>query len=141
ARRRGFEAHALRNNVPRVRQAVHEVVAHLRRLNADILCCHGYKPDVIGWRAARLTGIPVVSVSHGWTAVTLKVRMYESLDRLVLRWMDKVVGVSEAQAEKGPRPGFPAEHVWALCNAMGGEAFAASEPAYFHRLPTMCAVP
>src|SRR5256885_6207076 len=48
ARRRGFEAHALRNNVPRVRQAVHELVAHLRRLNADILCCHGYKPDVIG---------------------------------------------------------------------------------------------
>src|SRR5206468_1530529 len=102
----------------------------LRRLKADILCCHGYKPDVIGWRAARLAGIPVISVSHGWTAVTLKVRLYEALDRWVLRFMDMVVGVSAAQAEKVRRAGVPAERVTVIRNAVAAEAFATPEPAY-----------
>jgi len=64
-----------------LRSAAREVSARLRDLGADILTCSGYKPDVVGWLAARKLGIPVISVSHGWTAATLKVRCYEALDR------------------------------------------------------------
>src|SRR5262245_61386355 len=100
ARRNGFEAVALEKNYPHVNQAVREVAGHLRRVRAGVVCCNGYKPDVIGWLAARRARVPVVSVSHGWTAATLKVRLNEALDRLVLRWMDRTVCVSERQAEK-----------------------------------------
>src|SRR5262249_11028720 len=94
ARQRGFEARALKYNVQRPTRAVQEVRDHLQRVRADVLCCSGYKPDLIGWVAARRAGVPVVSISHGWTAATVKVRLNEMLDRLVLRWMDSTICVS-----------------------------------------------
>src|SRR5260221_14461539 len=67
ARRRGFEAAALEHNTPHFAALVRELTHHLRELRADVLCCHGYKPDLVGVLAARRRGIPVVAVSRGWT--------------------------------------------------------------------------
>jgi len=122
-RRQGCDGKMLEHNAPRVAACVGEVVGELRRLNADILCCSGYKPDLIGWLAARRAGIPVVCVSHGWTAVTWKVRRYEALDRLVLRRVDAVVCVSKAQAEKVRRAGVPDAKVIVIPNGIDEEAF------------------
>src|SRR3954470_1401225 len=52
-RRHGFRGVELQNNTPRFGACVREVAAELRRLGADLLCCSGYKPDLVGWRAAR----------------------------------------------------------------------------------------
>src|SRR5262249_18776633 len=76
-RRHGFEAVTLRHNFPNVCRAAAEVAGHLRRVRADVVCCSGYKPDILGWWAARQAGVPVVSISHGWTAATWKVRVNE----------------------------------------------------------------
>jgi glycosyltransferase involved in cell wall biosynthesis len=128
ARAQGFEALALRHDTPRYRAAVHELAGHLRRLRADVLCCNGYKPDIMGWRAARQVGIPVISISHGWTAATLKVRLNEALDRLILRWMDRVVCVSEGQAAKVRRAGVAAERAVVIRNAIRLEPYANPNP-------------
>jgi glycosyltransferase involved in cell wall biosynthesis len=126
--RHGFEGWALAHNFPHVARAAREVARELRCLRADVVCCSGYKPDLIGWLAARQAGVPCVSVSHGWTSATLKVRVYETLDRLVLRWMDAVVCVSEAQAVKVRQAGAPPERVVVIRNAVGTEAFAEPDP-------------
>src|SRR5687767_8719454 len=89
----GFEGIRLRNNTPYLPAAVREVTDHLHR--ADVLCCSGYKPDIVGLFAARRAGVPVVSVAHGWTSATWKVRLNEMVDRFAMRWMDKVVCVSQ----------------------------------------------
>jgi glycosyltransferase involved in cell wall biosynthesis len=133
-REAGFEGQALEHNFPQVSRAVREVAEELQRRRADVVCCSGYKPDVIGWRAARKAGIPVVSVSHGWTAATWKVRVYEGLDRLVLRWMDSVVCVSLAQARRVRSALVPGRKIVVIRNAVGAEAFAAPDPAYRQRL-------
>src|SRR6266436_4167217 len=65
--RAGFARKLLIHNTPRYFACVREVEQELRRLNADLLCCSGYKPDLVGWRAARRGGVPVISISHGWT--------------------------------------------------------------------------
>jgi glycosyltransferase involved in cell wall biosynthesis len=129
ARRHGLEARALAHDTPHYRAAVQELAGHLRRLRADVLCCNGYKPDIIGWLAARQVGVPAVAVSHGWTAATLKVRLNEALDRLILRWMDRVVCVSEAQAAKVRRAGVPAERAVVIRNAVHPERYAHPDPA------------
>lgn len=95
---RGYEAFALRNDFPKVLAAVSELAAALR--NCDLLLCHGYKANVLGRLAARRVGIPCIAVSRGWTGENRKVRFYEWLDRRVLHLMDRVVCVSEGQAEK-----------------------------------------
>src|SRR3954466_15253420 len=53
ARADGFEAIELKENFPHLGRAIAEVAGELRRLKADVLCCSGYKPDLIGWRGAR----------------------------------------------------------------------------------------
>ncbi len=130
----GFEGLVLENNMPHVRACIHEVAAQLRTLKADILICSGYKPDIIGWRAARKVGIPVVAVAHGWTAATLKVRFNETIDRIVMRWMDAVVCVSEAQARRVRRALVPQRKIEVIRNAIAGESFAEPDPTYGDKL-------
>jgi glycosyltransferase involved in cell wall biosynthesis len=136
ARRNGFEAVGLDNDTPRLRAAVREVAGHLGRLGADVLCCHGYKADLLGRAAARRAGIPAVAVSRGWTGETFRVRLYERLDRFHLRWMDHVVCVCEAQAQKVRRCGVKPERVSVIANAIDPDRFADPDPrarAKLHR--------
>lgn len=121
--RHGYEGKSLVYNTPHFFACVREVADELRRLKADLLCCSGYKPDLVGWRAARRAGVPVVSVSHGWTSATWRVRCYEKLDKVVLRWMDAVVCVSKAQADKVRAAGVAEGKIAVIQNAIGAEAF------------------
>lgn len=130
ARHQGFEAIELIENAPRLHRAAREIANHLLRVGADVLCCNGYKPDVIGWRAARLAGVPVVAVSHGWTAATLKVRLNEAIDRLVLRCMDRVVCVSAAQAARVRRAGVHPDRIVVIRNAIDTKSFERPDPSY-----------
>jgi len=128
-RRRGYPGELLTHNMPDLRACVAEVTAKLRELRADLLCCSVYKPDIVGWFAARRAGIPVVAVSHGWTAHTWKVRLNEAIDRWALRRMDAVVCVSEGQAGKVRRAGVPGDRVIVIHNAVGDEAFTGPDAA------------
>jgi glycosyltransferase involved in cell wall biosynthesis len=130
AERHGFQALALKANTPHMRAAVSEVAGHLRRLRADVLTCSGYKPDLIGWLAARQVGIPVVAVAHGWTAATLKVRLYETVDRLILRWLDAVVCVSEAQGRRMRQAKVPEKKIAVIRNAIDADACPEPDPQY-----------
>src|SRR5262245_1035282 len=51
--RRGLEGRALDHNFPHLPSAIAEVADRLLDFEADVLFCHGYKADLIGWRAAR----------------------------------------------------------------------------------------
>lgn len=123
ARRQGADAAAVEHDTPRFRDAVRDVAAHLQKRKADVLLCHGYKANVLGRLAARAVGVPAVAVSRGWTGESWRVRVYESIDRLHLRWMDRVVCVSEAQAAKARRAGPPADRVRVIYNAVDPERF------------------
>ena len=107
----GQETVTLCHDTPHLPAMVRELTSRLRELDADILCCHGYKADIVGLLAARRACVPVIAMSHGWTAETWKVRIYEALDRACLRRMDRVVCVSEGQAEKVRRAGVRPDRV------------------------------
>ena len=57
----------------------------------------------------------------------MKVRLYEALDRLVLRWMDAVVCVSEAQAVKVRRTRARPENIQVIKNAVSLEQFGKAD--------------
>jgi len=84
----------------------------------QVVHCHGYHGDLVGWWAASRSGLPLVSTVHGFTGGDLKGRLYESLDRWVLRRFDAVVSVSRplgAQLEAG---GIGAGRVHVVPNAL-----------------------
>jgi glycosyltransferase involved in cell wall biosynthesis len=134
AGRQGVEAAALANDTPRVRAAVAELAGELERRKADVLLCNGYKAAILGRPAARRVGVPAVAVSRGWTGESGRVRLYEAIDRLHLRWMDHVVCVAEAQARKARRAGARPERVRVIHNAVDPERFEDLDPSYRDRM-------
>ena len=114
----GVEARMIGHANPRFLAMIADIMAELRTLRADALVCHGYKADLIGWIAARRLGIPVLSVSRGWTGHTWKVRLNEALDRWILRYMDRVVCVSEGQSAKVRRAGVSVDRIRVIRNAI-----------------------
>ena len=134
ARAAGFDAAELTHDTPNLRAAVRELTAFVRGNFADILVTHGYKSNLLGRPAARLAGIPIASVSRGWTGENLKVWCYEAVDRVHLRFMDRVVCVSSGQAERVRRAGVPPERVRVIRNAARLRAFAGPDPATRDRL-------
>lgn len=98
----GVETHCIRT-APRAYVAQADAVRSQLR-NGDVLHTHGYQADVVGWLAAR-RGAPrprvaLVSTNHGYAGGSLRNRIYEWIDRRVLRHVDTVIAVSEGNAAK-----------------------------------------
>jgi glycosyltransferase involved in cell wall biosynthesis len=140
-RRQGFGAITLESDTPHLRAATRDLTRNLEKLGTDVLLCHGYKANLLGRIAARRRGIPAVAVSRGWTGESLRVRVYETLDRLHLRWMDRVVAVSEAQATRVRRCGVRPEAVRLVHNAIDAERFTTLDPAYEAKLRRLFRTP
>jgi len=116
-------ARMLEHGNPHFIRVIADVTRELRERRADVLICHGYKADLLGWVAARLLGVRVVSVSRGWTSHTPKVRFNEGLDRWILRHMDRVVCVSDGQADKVRRAGVRPDRLRVIHNAIDTSRF------------------
>jgi glycosyltransferase involved in cell wall biosynthesis len=61
----------------------------------DLLHTHGYFADIIGIPAARSLGIPVLSTCHGFIENDSNLWIYNRLDRLLLRFANRIIAVSE----------------------------------------------
>ncbi len=125
ARAQDFKAVAIANDTPHLFAAGREVRSLLRSVPADMLICHGYKAGFLGLFAARQVGIPVVAVSRGWTGESAKIRLYESIDRRILRCMDRVACVSHGQAAKVRCAGVRQDRTVVIHNAIRCERFDA----------------
>lgn len=125
----GFIGIELRHDTPRFLGATNEIQTLIKSHAIDVLVCHGYKAGLLGWWSARRAGIPVMAVSRGWTSENRKVRFYEAIDKRVLRWMDQVICVSQAQADKVRRCGVRAGRIVVIPNAIDSQRFAQVDPA------------
>jgi glycosyltransferase involved in cell wall biosynthesis len=119
----GIDARMLDRGNPHFIGIIAEIARELRARRADVLICHGYKADLLGWVAARFVGVSVISVSRGWTSHTRKVRFNEALDRWILHHMDRVVCVSDGQAAKVRRAGVHADRIRVIRNAIDASRF------------------
>lgn len=118
ARKVGCEAHSLAFDTPKLWAALKELKGLLREYKPDILCCHGYKADILGLVATRRTGTAAIAISRGWTGENRRVRVYERLDRMALRLFKKVVCVSEGQARKVKKAGVSPSRIVVIANAV-----------------------
>lgn len=122
----GFVGERIAADTPHWLRAIRDIAARLVKLRADVLLCHGYKADLLGRIAARRARLPVWAVSRGWTQETLKVRLYEAVDRAHLRLLDGVVAVSEGQAQRVRQAGVAAHKLAVIRNAARPASFGRS---------------
>lgn len=103
----------------RLRRFVKE--ASIRVINS-----HGYRADIVGWLATRLTRTRMVATYHGWTGADWKVRLFERLDRWVLKQMDHIICVSGANKERLTNLGIADRKITVVENAIDPDAFFGS---------------
>ncbi|MDW8322188.1 MAG: glycosyltransferase family 4 protein [Armatimonadota bacterium] len=77
----------------------------------DIVCVAGYKMDIV---TALCRRVPSIAWTPGWTGHDIKVRLFEWLDRKLLRYHDAVVVVSPQQRQEVLRHGVPEHKVFYL---------------------------
>jgi glycosyltransferase involved in cell wall biosynthesis len=69
----------------------------IKQNSIDIIHTHGYKSDILGIIAARLTGIKAVATPHGFeNAPNRKLHLFIRLGCFVLKYFDRVAPLSEA---------------------------------------------
>lgn len=121
----GFRTVELQADTPNVLAAASELAEKSKQHDAEVVFCEGYKPDLVGLVASRRLEVPVASISRGWTSETWRVRIYESLDRLALKYLDHVVCVSQEQAQRVQNAGVPKDQTTVIKNAVRAERFDA----------------
>ena len=100
AKGRGLETLALPAGPLGDLRAVWALTRFLGERGVALLSTHGYRADIIGTLAGRLSGVPVVPFLRGWTREDAKVRFYEALGRAFLPLASRVVCLSNRQAER-----------------------------------------
>lgn len=78
---------------------VRRLSQELRQRKGALLCTHGFKANVVGYLAARRTGTAHIAFVRGFTAENWRIIFYEMLERQALKRAQRVVCVSEKQAE------------------------------------------
>jgi glycosyltransferase involved in cell wall biosynthesis len=66
-----------------------------RERGVNLIESHSFKAHVLGWRLRGPLGVPWLAYAHGWTAETLRVRLYNALERQLLRSPDHVCVVAQ----------------------------------------------
>lgn len=98
------------------------IIGQARRLIADldieIVQTHGYKGNALTVALRRYLDIPWVSFVHGWTNEDLKIRIYNVLDRWLLRSPERVVAVSQAMKRHLESYGLQSEKITVVPNAV-----------------------
>lgn len=114
----GIEHYGIPVNGPFDIRALTDLRTLLTTRKVALLCTHGFKATVIGWLAARTTGVPIISFSRGYTAENRKVAFYEWMERRVLMHVDGVICVSEGQQRKLKSFGIHPMRSWIVHNCV-----------------------
>jgi glycosyltransferase involved in cell wall biosynthesis len=99
ARRRGFPIVTFRIRPGLNVAGALKIAAFARHQNFNVIHSHGYKGNVLfGLMPRFMRRLPIISTLHGWTGQKRLGRMalYQWLDRCALRFVDRVVVVSES---------------------------------------------
>ncbi len=123
ARRCGVDMRVIPDDLRGTVHAVDVLNQTLVGLDADVLCCHGYKANLIGALAGRAVGLPTLCILRGWTGENCKVKVYERFDQLVLTRFEMVVCLSRAQAQSVINAGVPRRRVRLIPNAIAISRF------------------
>lgn len=118
ARRRELPTYAIGESRALDPDVLRQILSWCRDNAIDIIHTHDFRSDLYGLVAAKRLGIPVVSTCHGWIANDLKGRIYTQVDKLLLRFFDRIIVVSARMQAHLQRRGIAARRIATVQNAL-----------------------
>jgi len=94
ARRKGIDVQLITQRWALDPLMIRDAVRLARSGEYDVVQSHGYKTHILAWIVAKKLSLPWVALSHGWTAENMKIRVYNALERILLRFPSSAIGVS-----------------------------------------------
>lgn len=107
------EGHSLR-----ALMVAYRLHSHLKKGSFDLIHTHGYFADICGQFAAILLDISGISTCHGFIETDLKLRLYNSLAKYILRSCKTVIAVSEMIKAELVLSGLQDNKVTVISNAV-----------------------
>jgi glycosyltransferase involved in cell wall biosynthesis len=88
-------------------RAILEIRRRVRELEIDIVHSHETKSNVYSLLCTFGTKARKVATCHNWIGRGWKIRVYNRIDKMILRWLSKVVAVSDQVERQVLQAGVP----------------------------------
>jgi glycosyltransferase involved in cell wall biosynthesis len=99
-------------------KAVKECVRICRERNVTVWHGHDYKSNAFGLLVRRFHKMKLVTTVHGWVLQTKKTPLYYWVDRMSMKWYDRVICVSQDLFERCQKIGLADEKLSLIENAI-----------------------
>ena len=113
---------------------IRKLAEKLRRDQIGLIHTHGYKTNLLGGIAARLASVKAIATVHLHDLSTRRLRLYRTLDLVVLRSFPRIITVAEAIRQELIASGFPPDKVVTVHNGIEGQSFASGVSSRVERL-------
>jgi glycosyltransferase involved in cell wall biosynthesis len=104
-------------------RTVWQLVKLIRERRPILIVTHDFKSNLYGYLASMITGVKHVVHFHGFTAEGPRVKLYNAIDRAVMRRSGAVLTVAEQTRELLIARGVAGERIEVVINAVTPEAF------------------
>jgi glycosyltransferase involved in cell wall biosynthesis len=108
--------------------AILQIRQKLERYDASVLVTHGYKSNLLGYLAGRGSRVPQIPFVRGYTAEDWRIRVYENVDRWILRRFQRIFCVSEGTRDVLGAYGLNRERCAVVHNAIDPEPGGRASP-------------
>lgn len=103
--------------------SIQQLRSQIFRKKPALICCHGYKPLALSILAKWGIGTPIIAFARGHTSENLKIRLFESIERRLYAFTDKIVSVSKGYADILKQNGVQEKKIEIILNAVHSEKF------------------
>jgi glycosyltransferase involved in cell wall biosynthesis len=100
----------------------------LKKHKVDLIQTHGHKTNFIAFVLRKLVATPWIAFVHGWTDEDWKIKVYNRLDKHLLKFPDRVVAVSKEMASKLYDLGIPERKIKVIFNAVFQKGVPGEDP-------------
>ena len=113
------QAFEIEMNTRLSQSAIRALVKLIKQRDIDIIHTHGYKSDIMGLIAARISGIKSISTPHGFGEPSdLKLKAFIKLGKFAMRFCDSVAPLSEQLVDEIKVAGVAEKKIHFIRNAV-----------------------
>jgi len=105
------------------RQVLNQILRIIDEMDIDIVHTHDFRSNLFGLVCAKMRHKPVVSTVHGWIANDFKGKIYTMIDKILLRFFDRIITVSARTKRLVRRAWLPDNKITVITNALRVENY------------------